>query len=319
MGKKVRTRSIASVVEEIRIAVERGTKFIDFEDDNLTFNRDRAGKLFQALIDNFSNKGIAFSAMNGLDAETLDDELIYLMKAAGFEWLNIPLVSGNQKVQNRIRRHQSKSKFLEVVQLAKHYELKVVAYLILGLPEDRPEQMLQDIIFLAAQKVLLGPSIFYPPPGTPTYENCLSKGYIKKGNYLELRSSAIPVETKHFQRVDLVTLFRLVRVINYLKQLVDQTLNKDENFYLYLERQVSNANELTYNFKLSFLEIGHKLLYQLFIKGELKGLALKTKANGRFVYQWLNYSHSPILVHNFLQSLKGQRIPGIQQECGFLF
>jgi len=36
------------------------------------------------------------------------------------------------------------------------------------------------------------------------------------------RSSAIPIETKRFSRLDLITLFRLARAINFIKAKIDR-------------------------------------------------------------------------------------------------
>jgi len=318
MGKKVRKRSISSIVAEIRQAIAHGVTCIDFEDDNLTFNFTHASTLFKFLIDNFKGQQIRFSAMNGLEVETLNETLIALMKQAGFEWLNIPLVSGNIEVRKQIYRHQSNEKFLSIIKLAQLYQLKVVAYIILGLPEDKLQHMLDDIIFLAGQKLLIGPSVFYPPPGTPIYDLCLAKGYIQPDNFEQLRSSAIPVQTEKFSRTDIVTLFRFVRVINFIKKIIDQNLNHDEHLLPYLHQFKLGDNSLIFNHKLTSDEIGMLLLQQLFINGELKGLTRKTGSETLYQYQWIDYHHSPSLVTAFLQSLNGKRFVGVETAHAFL-
>jgi hypothetical protein len=71
------------------------------------------------------------------------------------------------------------------------------------------------------QKVLVGPSIYYPTPGTPLFERC-SEESILPPPPVQWRSSAFPIETKEFERVDLLTLFRLARVINFIKGKMDE-------------------------------------------------------------------------------------------------
>jgi hypothetical protein len=71
------------------------------------------------------------------------------------------------------------------------------------------------------KKVLIGPSIYYPTPGTPLFERCEKEGILPPYP-VQWRSSAFPVETKEFDRVDLLTLFRLARVINFIKGKMDE-------------------------------------------------------------------------------------------------
>ena len=66
----------------------------------------------------------------------------------------------------------------------------------------------------------MGPSIYYPTPRTPLFERCRAEGILPP-TPLQWRSSAFPIETKEFDRLDLVTLFRLTRVINFVKDKMD--------------------------------------------------------------------------------------------------
>jgi hypothetical protein len=70
-------------------------------------------------------------------------------------------------------------------------------------------------------KVLIGPSIYYPTPGTPLFERCKKEG-ILPSHLSQWRSSAFPLETKEFNRLDLLTLFRLARAINFIKGKMDE-------------------------------------------------------------------------------------------------
>jgi hypothetical protein len=71
------------------------------------------------------------------------------------------------------------------------------------------------------KKVLIGPSVYYPTPGTPLFERC-NKEDILPRHPVQWRSSAFPIETKEFNRLDLLTLFRLARVINFIKGKMDE-------------------------------------------------------------------------------------------------
>jgi anaerobic magnesium-protoporphyrin IX monomethyl ester cyclase len=312
MGKKVRFRSIESVINEIEVGIKNGVRKFDFEDDNLTIDRNRAKKLFGEIINRFSGYNLMLSAMNGILADTLDEELIELMKLAGFEWLNIPLVSGSPEIQQRIERNQSYQHFSKVVYRAKKYGLKIVAYLIIGLPEDSLDQMIADIVFLAGLPVLIGPSIFYPPPGSVTFKNCVNNGYISGTDYSLYRSSAVPVETENFSRPDLITLFRLARAINFIKHLIDQNdMSEFERFSDFvMEKNIKN-DTLIFEHKLTPDEIGILLIDQLLRNGQLKGLFLKNRTSQEFQYDWITYKISGEIVQKFLTKFKEKSIGGI--------
>lgn len=310
MGKRIRFRSIDSVIKEIKIAIDSGITTIDFEDDTLTFNKKHAVQLFNALIDHFGEQDITFSALNGIDAHTLDEELVSLLKKAGFRWLNLPLVSGSPRIQNQLNRNQSHTQFAKIIELASRYNLKVTAYLIIGLPEDNPLRLLNDILYLATQRVLLGPSVFYPPPGTQTYKNCVNRGYIDAEDYIKFRSTALAVTTEHFSRTALITLFRLCRVINYLKNLIDN--NEISSFQSFLDSAIPFSDDLMSAHKLNSSEIGQMLLHQFFRNGKLRGLRYIGTKNFQHQYKWIDYPQSPSMIDKFITSIRGKEIRGIE-------
>src|SRR5207248_2771592 len=68
---------------------------------------------------------------------------------------------------------------------------------------------------------LIGPSVFYATPGTESYRQCLERGLLTSPELAFQRSTCFAVETPHFTRLDLVTLFRLCRVLNFVKARLD--------------------------------------------------------------------------------------------------
>lgn len=309
MGKRLRYRSVESVVDEIAYWHQLGITAFDFEDDNLLFNTERAKTLFQNMIKKFGENGLTLSAMNGVTAEKLDLQLMELMQRAGFEWLNIPLVSGDAAIQKQIRRNQSRENFFEVVARAKELGLKVVAYLILGLPEDTLENMIRDLLTLLQQRVLIGASVFYPPPGSPVYDFCVQKNYISENQFLHLRGSAFPVETENFSRTDLVTLFRLGRMFNYLKKLTDEHKLPPENARNWLLSQ--NEPVQTSNKRLTQDEIGIFLLKKMWEDKKLFGLQLSQKKGNQFRYSMIEYVQSFRVVETVLAKMNNLEISGV--------
>jgi hypothetical protein len=172
------------------------------------------------IINSFGERKIELSAMNGISFASLDGELLNLMKRAGFHTINLSYVSTNPSTKERMRRPEPTTEFDKVLEKAEQIGLHVIAYAILGMPGQTIEEMVDTLMYLMGEKVLVGPSIYYPTPGTPLFGRCEKEGILPP-HPVQWRSSAFPVETKEFDRVDLLTLFRLARVINFIKGKMD--------------------------------------------------------------------------------------------------
>jgi anaerobic magnesium-protoporphyrin IX monomethyl ester cyclase len=222
MGPFFRVRTPETVLREMKECQDRyGIQSFDIEDDNFTLDRERAKRLMNLIIGAFGEGGIELTAMNGISFASLDEELLGLMKEAGFHTVNLSYVSSDPSTKERMGRPQPRIGFEEVLEGTKRAGLDVVAYAILGLPGQRIEEMVDTLIDLMGKRVLIGPSIYYPTPGTPLFERC-KKDLLLPPRSSQWRSSAFPIETRDFSRLDLVTLFRLARVINFIKARMDK-------------------------------------------------------------------------------------------------
>jgi hypothetical protein len=91
----------------------------------------------------------------------------------------------------------------------------------LGIPGQTIEEMVNTLIYLMGKQVLIGPSVYYPTPGAPLFERCKEENLLPP-HQLQWRSSAFPIETEDFDRLDIATLFRLARLINFIKGKMDE-------------------------------------------------------------------------------------------------
>ncbi len=218
MGHHYRIRSVDNVIAEIDEKIHQGFRSFDFEDDHFGGNRKWLTKFLDRIIDKYSGYNLSFQAMNGITASNLDENLLIKMKQAGFSSLNLALVSEQQTKQGQLNRPFNTEKFTELVYLAKKHNFFVTTYIILGLPGHTIEQMLNSILFLAELPVLIGPSFFYLVPKTPIFEKCQDQNKIPD-KYSKYRSAYMPYETENFKRKDLMTLFRITRIINFMKEI----------------------------------------------------------------------------------------------------
>ncbi len=215
-GTGYRKRSTSNVLQEIKKRYEEGVRVFDFEDDDFTCNGEEIKELCKKLMEAFPKDDIELTAMNGISYFSLDSELLTLMKKAGFRHLNLSLVSVDGDLQQRTKRPHSIDKYLEVVREACELRFQVVSYQILGLPHEQIDSMIQTLALNSTLPVLLGASIFYLTPNSPIARDFPEPS---EGEVFRARLTAISVETEHFNREDLYTLFVTARIINFLKGL----------------------------------------------------------------------------------------------------
>jgi radical SAM superfamily enzyme YgiQ (UPF0313 family) len=221
MGASFRTRTPEAILTEMMECQKQyGIEVFDIEDDNFTFDEERAKRLMNLIIETFGEGKIELSAMNGISFASLDGELLKLMKSAGFHTINLSYVSTNPSTKERMRRPKPTNEFDRILEEAGKVGLYVIAYAILGMPGQTIEEMVDTLIYLMGKKVLVGPSVYYPTPKTPLFERC-KQDDILPPYQCQWRSSAFPIEMKEFNRLDLLTLFRLARVINFIKGKMD--------------------------------------------------------------------------------------------------
>jgi len=222
MGPSFRTRSPEAILKEMIECRERyDIQAFDIEDDNFTFDQERAKRLMSLVIENFGDGKIELSAMNGISFASLDEELLKLMKRSGFKTINLSFISTDPLTKERMGRPKGTIEFDKIIEKSEQVNLNVIAYAILGMPGQTIEEMVDTLIYLMGKKVLIGPSVYYPTPGTPLFERCKEEN-ILPSHSVQWRSSAFPIETKEFSRLDLLTLFRLARVINFIKGKIDE-------------------------------------------------------------------------------------------------
>ncbi len=221
MGDFFRTRSPEAILREMTECRERyGIRLFDIEDDNFTFDQDRAKRLMGLILEKFGEGEIELSAMNGVSFSSLDEELLGLMRKAGFNTINLSYVSADPHTKEEMRRPKAMTPFDKILEDANRVGLHVIAYGIFGMPGQIIEEMVDTLIYLMGSRVLIGPSVYYPTPGTPLFERC-KKESILPSHPSQWRSSAFPIETQDFNRLDLITLFRLSRTINFIKGKMD--------------------------------------------------------------------------------------------------
>jgi len=286
-----RRRSVNSAMNEIETAVTRyDVRFIDFEDENLSFDKKWFRQLLHEIHLRFRGYGLEFRAMNGLLPATLDDATIHDMQIAGFKTLNLALGSTSLIQLKRFNRPDIRKAFDRALQSAGKYNMTAVGYVIAGAPNQSAEESLDDLIYLATRRVLAGISIFYPAPGSRDYERCRTLK-ILPDTFSLMRSSALPISHTTSAK-EAVTLLRLGRILNFMKFLADTGTSHADTSPVYAAEKQMDAR----------MESGKKLLNMFLIDGKIRG---QTPEGEIF-----EHNISLKLARGFIAKLKDIRVTG---------
>ena len=90
---------------KIEIAVhQHHAGFIDFEDENLSLDRNWFLMLLDEIAQRFAGKQPELRAMNGLLPSSLDEQVVAAMQTAGFRTLNLSLGTTSKAQQRQFQR-----------------------------------------------------------------------------------------------------------------------------------------------------------------------------------------------------------------------
>jgi len=178
-GNRIRYRSIENIIAEMKkLKTEFKIEELKFEDDNLLLNRERAKRLFRAMIEEKLN--FHWNMPNGAYVMSfLDEELVRLMKESGCYEVVLAFESGDQNVlDNIIHKPEDLSKAERVVKLLRDYHIGIHAFFIVGLPGETWEQIKNTFSFPRRLKIDMPYFLLFNPlPGSELYDTCIKKGY----------------------------------------------------------------------------------------------------------------------------------------------
>jgi radical SAM superfamily enzyme YgiQ (UPF0313 family) len=170
-----RQRSVENVLEEIRLYKRMGFRYMNFEDDNFTADRDRAKEICRRMIaEHLQFRETFFFGRTDLAA---DEELLTLLQQAHLTRVLIGIESLNQKALDAVNKHQNIEDIRRAGKACREHGIRLIASIVLGLDEDLPADIRRSVAF--AQEIdayQLQPAILTPYPGTPVYAQMQAEG-----------------------------------------------------------------------------------------------------------------------------------------------
>ena len=169
-----RERSVDNVIEEIRMYKRMGFKYMNFEDDNFTADKERAKEICRRMIKEHLQFKESF--FFGRTDMANDEELLNLLSEAHLTRVLIGIESLNQKALNSIHKCQNIADIKRAAAACEKHKIRLIASIVLGLDEDSRRDIRRSVAF--AKKINayeLQPAILTPFPGTPVYEKFMTQ------------------------------------------------------------------------------------------------------------------------------------------------
>jgi len=204
-GNIVRFRKPQRIIEEIKWLHERyGVKEIFFQDDTFNLNREWACEILSLIVDNGLNH-IAFKTPFRANETLVDEELLKLMKDAGFWLVFYGIESGNQAMLDRMKKDLTINEIKRAIKLTHKVGLKTNASFMVGLPGENERTIIDTMNLIAELKPnFKGVPFATPLPDTEFERIAMKKGHILDFNYDLYDMSKCKVRTDELSRNELV-------------------------------------------------------------------------------------------------------------------
>lgn len=176
IGRKFRTRSPVSFVDEIEYWYSKGIRQFAIDDDNFALIRKRAYAICDE-IEKRNFKNLLIRCSNGIRADSVDRQLLARMKEIGVREVGFGVDGGNNRVLGHLKKGETIETIEQAIKDACELGLDVKMFIIVGTPHEIRADI-EDSIRLAKKypiaRVNFNNAI--PYPGTEMFD------YVKRHN-----------------------------------------------------------------------------------------------------------------------------------------
>lgn len=241
LGKEFRGRSAQNIFDEIVFWYGKGYANFNFVDDNFTMCKDRIYKLCE-LIKGHNIKGLNFY-VSGLRADTVDKELLKLMKEVGFTHLCFGIESASDNILRILKKQERIANIEKIVSVANKLGYYVRLYFVVGSPYETLNDVRKSVEF--ARKYASGGCNFgslMPIPNTELME------WVKNNGTLLMKPDYYLNELAEFERLPYFDGPGMTRKEKYralkMTEKVRIALERQYKFNLYKEYLFRDKNSI---------------------------------------------------------------------------
>lgn len=178
---KTRFRSVENIIQELRLIKSLGFKGLYFNDETFTLDKKRLSNLMDAMI----KEKISFSWACNARVDTVDQEILSLMKKAGCNCVFYGVESGNQGILDYYKKGITLEQVTAAFKQTRQAGIETVAHFMIGAPEESWETIKNTIHF--AKKInpdLASFNILTPYPGTDLFDDLKNRGLIDVDDWM---------------------------------------------------------------------------------------------------------------------------------------
>lgn len=214
-GRKVRRRSIANVLKEILYLYnERGIREFHIVDDNFTMDKGYTRNFLLELKK--LNLDISWATPNGVRMDTLDKEILALMKETGLYLISLGIESGSDRILSLMQKGITLQDIEKYVSLIGSSGIDIAGFFILGFPTETEEEIRKTIDLAVSLPIIRANFFTYLPfPGTDSYKELEENGELSNvdwENFYFMKAAYVPKslsrkQLKYLQRLAFLRFF----------------------------------------------------------------------------------------------------------------
>jgi FkbM family methyltransferase len=180
--RKPRMRTPEDVVEEILHQRDcYGVQHFIFWDDLFTTSRQRAVAICNLLLERKAN--VRWLCL--VRANTIDEELLKLMKRAGCLQVQMGVESGSDRILKKMQKGVTVEQVWEAAKMIRRSGLSWHCFLLIGIPGETREEMEATMRLIPELKPnVVELSVFAPYPGSPLHEELQEAGLLNDQDWL---------------------------------------------------------------------------------------------------------------------------------------
>lgn len=167
VGFKVRHRSPELVADEIEEIMSYGMDMINLADDLFTANKERV----KAFCEVIKKRNLKFAWSIFSRVNTIDEELLEIMKDAGCIAVSFGIESGSQEMLKRVRKGITLDQARRAVEACRKTGMRSHASFMVGLPGETLETLAETRKFQQELGIEYGYHFLCPFPGTTVRED----------------------------------------------------------------------------------------------------------------------------------------------------
>ena len=216
-GRRWRARSVGNIMKEVEyLKKEYGIREIDFWDDNFAFDKKRVEEFCRLL--NLSGDKIKWWCPNGVHINTVDKDLLAVMRESGCYAIAFGVESGSERIRDEMQKHISMSRLEEMVEFSNRIGLRTQGFFIIGYPEENEEDILKTIRISRSLPFLRASfCLFQPIIGSEIYDRLINEKAIDE-KHLGLVScdySKVSMPTRFIKNVSRIKRLQRKAIIEF--------------------------------------------------------------------------------------------------------